>query len=51
METELTPGMTEVHKSKPSKRTRGNLYVKWIFICGAGLYSAFHAGFVLWNTL
>jgi hypothetical protein len=51
METELASSGNEGHKPKLSGRTRWNFYVKWIFICCAGIYSAFHAGFVIWNTL
>jgi len=51
MKTELAPSEAEVHRPRLSRRTRWNLYVKWVFICGAAIYSLFHAGFVVSNTL
>ena len=43
--------MTETNESKSSRQPRWILYVKWTFIALAGLYSAFHAGFVIENAL
>jgi hypothetical protein len=51
--------MTEEHTgdARPGERPRAAIdkrlkrLVNWALFVGAALYSAFHAGFVIWNTL
>jgi hypothetical protein len=33
------------------KNKRARFIVNWLFLLGAGLYSLFHVGFVIWQTI
>jgi cation transporter-like permease len=48
-------GVRAVQAGVPNPRTaideRLKRYVNWALFAGAALYSAFHAGFVIWHTV
>jgi hypothetical protein len=51
MTEENSPADTSQPAAKSATDQRLKRYVNWAFFVGAAVYSTFHAGFVIWNTL
>jgi len=51
MTEEHTPPKSADDKPKTASDQRLKRYVNWAFFVGAAVFSAFHAGFVIWNTV